>query len=341
MDKYLLNENGTIQMALDKLSNNFSLGLVVVNSQNTLLGSLTDGDIRRALSSSKSLETKASEVMFKSPKTANQNTTELELQDMTKGRKIKLIPIVENGTVVDVFTVDPDEMKDIPVVLMAGGLGSRLGDLTKDVPKPMLEVGGKPVLERIMENFTRVGFKKFYISVNFKAEVIEDHFKDGSKFNCDITYLKEDKKLGTAGSLGLLPKGLTGPMIVTNGDLLTQVDYRCLVGFHNDQNSKITMCTRKFDIQVPYGVINLAAGKITSMEEKPVHSFNVNAGVYVVDAELTHKITKDEYLDMPTFIENEMSSIDVHSFPMIEKWIDIGKVSDLEFARKLYGESND
>lgn len=340
MDKYLIHKSKTLETALNMLNTNLGIGLVVVDDTNTILGTVTDGDIRRAITNGIKVSANITEVMFKSPKTVTSKNSP-DLETLTKSGRIKLVPIVDGTKVIDVYTVNPDEMKDIPVVLMAGGLGSRLGELTKDTPKPMLHVGGKPVLERIIENFTRVGFKKFFISVNYKAEIIENYFKDGSEFNCEITYLREKKRLGTAGSLSLLPDDISGPFIVTNGDLLTLVDYRTLMSFHKGHNSKITMCTRLFEMQVPYGVVNIKDGVVDHMVEKPTHSFHVNAGVYVLDSSIIKNIKSDEYLDMPTFIESKMSEYEAHCFPMVEKWIDIGKVSDLEYARALYGEDND
>lgn len=334
---YLISGNIKIKDAMEILDASNGLGLVVVDENNKLLGTITDGDIRRAVIFGNPLDACVHSIMFKSPTTALRTTSENELQKIINDKRIKLVPIVDNGIVVDVFTVDVDETKDIPVVLMAGGLGSRLGDLTKDYPKPMLEVGGKPVLERIIENFTRVGFKNFYISVNFKAEIIEDYFKNGESFNCKINYLRETNRLGTAGSLSLLPNELKGPMVVMNGDLLTLVDFRRLVSFHLTHKTGVTMCTRQFEMQVPYGVVNINDGIIMSMEEKPSHSFNVNAGVYVIDADYLKNIRVNEYLDMPHFVQSLMNkNINVHCFPMIEKWIDIGKLSDLDYARSVY-----
>ena len=342
MDRFLITKDKSIQQALDQLYDALGLGLIVVDTNNQLLGTITDGDIRRAVTLGMNLSESIDKIMYKTPTTALKITSISELKEITKSGKIKLIPIIDNGKVIDVFTVDLDETKDIPVVLMAGGLGSRLGELTKDCPKPMLEVAGKPVLERIIENFTKVGFKKFFISVNFKKEMIEDYFRDGSDFNCEIEYLRETKRLGTAGSLSLIPDNIKGPMVVMNGDLLTLVDFRRLITFHNNHDSNITMCTRKFDIQVPYGVVNIKDDKIESMEEKPIHSFNVNTGVYVIDGTLLKFIPKDEFFDMPRFVEKAMDNGNTtNCFAMIEKWIDIGKVSDLEYARDLYEDKND
>lgn len=341
MDKYLISTNATISDAIVKLNENSGVGVIVVDEDLQLKGTVTDGDIRRALIQGKNLETEVSKIMFMTPYAATKDDSFEKVLEVSIQRHIKVIPVVENGKVVDLFVFGSDEFEDVPVVLMAGGLGTRLGEHTKNCPKPMLKVGGRPVLERIIENFTKVGFNKFYISINYKAEMIEDYFGNGSNFNCKIEYLREKKRLGTAGSLSLLPEKITGPMVVMNGDLLTQVDFRRLISFHKQNGARVTMCTRLYDIQVPYGVVNIKNGFAQNMEEKPTHSFNVNAGVYVIDAKFISMIPNDEYYDMTSFVDDIMKEHKILCFPLVEKWIDIGKVSDLEYARDTYESSDD
>jgi dTDP-glucose pyrophosphorylase len=340
ISNFFVRPEDTIEFAMKRLDDVKGLGLIVVDTQQNLIGTLTDGDFRRAILSGKKTSESVASIVFKNPFTATKETPIADLNKMLSDKKIKIIPILDARKVVDVFSVDADEVKDIPVIIMAGGLGSRLGEFTKDIPKPMLDVGGKPVLERIIHNFTKVGFSKFYLSINYKAEVIENYFKDGSDFLCDIKYIKETKRLGTAGSLSLLPENLEGPMIVTNGDLLTLVDFRRLISFHQQHKSSITMCTRKFEFQVPFGVVNIQNGKALSIDEKPNHVFNVSAGVYVINASLLKFIPKDEYFDMPSFLHVLMKNgLDTECFPLVEQWIDIGQVSDLNYARSIYGET--
>lgn len=339
--RYFIHPTNSLSDAIVKLDQNSGAGLIVVDEFGFLKGTITDGDIRRALMQGKNISTEVSEVMFKTPFIASRKDSFDQMLKVSNQKHIKLIPIVENEKVVDIFVFSSDIFDDVPVVLMAGGLGSRLGEYTKNCPKPMLNVGGRPVLERIIENFTKVGFRKFYISTNYKAEMIEEYFQDGKKFNCEIKYLREKKRLGTAGSLRLLPSDIKGPMIVMNGDLLTQVDFRRLISFHKINNNEITICTRNYEVQVPYGVIKTEDGVVKKLEEKPVHSFSVNAGVYVIDSKFIPIIPNDEYYDMTTFVENIMSSNPVNCFPLLEKWIDIGKESDLEHARETYRDQDD
>jgi dTDP-glucose pyrophosphorylase len=340
ISNFLISPSSTIEMAMAQLDKVGGLGLVVVDGKQNLVGSLTDGDIRRAIIAGKDLSDVIEDIVNHNPIKATIQTTEAKLHEITADKKIKIVPIVDGKKVVNIFTIDDQETKEMTAVIMAGGLGSRLGEHTKDCPKPMLEVGGKPILERIVNNFKRAGFQNFFFSVNYKAEMIENYFKDGKSFGCQISYLKENKRLGTAGSLSLLPKDVKGPIVVTNGDLLTLVDYRRLVTFHNLHKSPITLCTRKYEFQVPFGVVGIENGQVQSINEKPTQSFNVSAGVYVINSDLLDFISRDETLDMPSFIERLMSKgIKIDCFPLIEEWIDIGRVSDLDFARSIYGKN--
>lgn len=335
---FFIYPNNTLEEAMCQLDKVRGLGLIVVDQKRNLVGSLTDGDIRRAIVAGKQLSASIGDIVHYNPIKATKDVTQEELKRITADKKIKMVPIVEDSKVIDVFTIDDEETKNISVVIMAGGLGSRLGVHTKDCPKPMLEVGGKPILERIIRNFTKVGFKNFYISINFKAEMIENYFEDGKRFECNISYLRENKRLGTAGSLSLLPKEIEGPIVVTNGDLLTLVDYRRLVTFHTQHKSPVTLCVRRYEFQVPFGVVNIDNGQVQSISEKPTQSFNVSAGVYMINSELIQSIPRDEYYDMPTFLESLMKeNIKADCFPLVEEWIDIGRVSDLDLARSLYG----
>lgn len=331
----------SLEMAMTQLDKVKGLGLLVVDKDLNLIGSLTDGDIRRAIIAGKQLSDSIKGIVHPNPIQASRSTPVSELKLITGDKKIKIVPIVDNGKVIDVYAVDDEDTKNISVIIMAGGLGTRLGDHTKDCPKPMLEVGGKPILERIINNFTKAGFEKFFLSVNFKAEIIEDYFKDGKEFSCQISYLRENKRLGTAGSLSLLPTNIKGPVVVTNGDLLTLVDYRRLITFHQQHKSPITLCTRKYEFQVPFGVVNIEKGQVQSIDEKPTQSFDVSAGVYVINSELIKHIPSNQYFDMPTFLKVLMeNNIKAECFPLVEEWIDIGRISDLDLARSIYGKNS-
>jgi NDP-sugar pyrophosphorylase family protein len=222
-----------------------------------------------------------------------------------------------------------------PIFLMAGGFGTRLHPLTKDTPKPLLKVGSKPILEMIIEQFIGYGFHDFYISTHFKSEQIRDYFKNSELHNISIKYVHEDNPLGTAGSLGLLPDNLPDlPIIVMNGDLLTKVDFKNLLDFHYENNSKATMCVREYDFQVPYGVVEIENYSIKAIKEKPVHKFFVNAGIYVLNKDLINKVDGKTYMDMTDFLERELNGNGVNAFPIHEYWLDIGQMDQYKQAQQ-------
>lgn len=220
---------------------------------------------------------------------------------------------------------------------MAGGLGTRLRPLTQDIPKPLLKVGNKPILETIIKNFANHGFVNITISLNYKGEMIKDYFGDGSNFGVNIDYVEENMRLGTAGALSLIENKPNEAFFVMNADLLTDVNFSHLLDFHSFSNSDATMCVREYEYQVPYGVIEVEESNVTSIVEKPIQKFFVNAGIYVLSPKVFDYIPKNEFYDMPTlfntFIEKEKRVI---SFPIHEYWLDIGRMSDFEQAQSEY-----
>ncbi len=199
---------------------------------------------------------------------------------------IKQLPLLDDGgQLIDVETFD--ELLEVPrypnpVLIMAGGLGERLGALTRDRPKPMLDVGGRPLLETIVRNVVQQGFRNIFISVNYKAEMIENHFGDGSALGASIQYVRETERLGTAGALGLLPQPSDLPVVVTNGDILTTINYGALLDFHNGTPAEATMAVREHKVHVPYGVVTDSEGYLQAIREKPTESWFVSAGIYVI-----------------------------------------------------------
>jgi len=220
---------------------------------------------------------------------------------------------------------------------MVGGLGTRLRPLTENTPKPMLPVGGKPILQTIVEKFVKYGFINIVMCVGYKSNIIQDFFGDGSKLGANISYVFEEKRMGTAGALSLLPEQPDKPFFVMNGDLLTNVNFEHLLDFHLENNSLATMCVREYDFQVPYGVVNVENGKILSIEEKPVQKFFVSAGIYMLSPDCISHIPKNEFFDMPTLFE-KLISMDKNtvSFPLREYWLDIGRMEEYEKANQEY-----
>ena len=220
---------------------------------------------------------------------------------------------------------------------MVGGLGTRLRPLTENTPKPMLEVGGKPILLTIVEGFAKSGFTNITMCLGYKSNVIQDFFQDGSRFGVEIEYIEEDKEMGTVGALTLLKQKPKEAFFVMNGDLLTNFNYEQMLEFHESNNSKATMCVREYDFQVPYGVIQAEEHKIMSIVEKPIHKFFVNAGIYILSPSLVRSVESNRYLDMPNLLESQIKQGErVSIFPIHEYWMDIGRMEEYEKAHQLF-----
>jgi NDP-sugar pyrophosphorylase family protein len=272
------------------------------------------------------------------PTVAAKSATRKQLKELMESLGILLIPIVENGIVIDLHTLhDTLSVPKVenPVFLMAGGFGTRLKPLTDNCPKPLLHVGGRPILETTLLSFIKSGFVNFYISTHYMPEMIMEHFGDGSKWGVSITYVYEDSPLGTGGALGLLPADIPKlPLIMMNGDILTNIDFQKLLAFHSNENADATMCVREFEYQIPYGVIEGDNGKIKSMVEKPTHLFHINAGIYVVNPELIKLVQVNQKIDMPTLLEQKINDQGhVMMFPIHEYWLDIGRMEDYKRAQ--------
>ena len=315
--------------------NDGTLGVaLVVDKNNKLLGTVTDGDIRRAILNHSDMSTLVENFMNNNPIISLKTDSKQVVLSKMKIKGLLHMPITdENNVLVGLETLQnlTDFKKyDNPVFLMAGGFGSRLHPLTQDIPKPLLKVGTKPILETIIGRFIKAGFHKFYISTFYKAFKIHEYFGDGSDWGINIEYINEDKPLGTAGSIGLLPKNLPNlPILMMNGDVLTNMNFEHLLDFHEKQKGIATMCIREYNIQIPFGVVNFENHNAKSFSEKPVKKFFVNAGVYVFDAGLIDKVKVGEYIDMPNLLEQQMiEGGNVSVFPIHEYWKDIGQIEE-------------
>jgi dTDP-glucose pyrophosphorylase len=310
---------------------------LVVNADRKLLGTLTDGDIRRAILKGLDLKSPVNLVMNQTPIAADLNDSRESILAIMKATKIRQIPILDDQGVVcglELFSnlIQPSARENI-VILMAGGLGNRLRPLTNDCPKPLLKVGSKPILETILQSFVEHGFRRFYIAVNYRAEMIKHYFGDGSRWGVQIEYLHEQKQLGTAGPLGLLPEIPEHPVLVMNGDLLTRVNFQQLLNFHNEHRVHATMCVREYDHHIPYGVVQLEKHRLMNIEEKPVQRFFVNAGIYVLSPQALKLIPPNQHVDMPNVFKELISlKHETAVFPIHEYWLDIGRMDDFERA---------
>ena len=332
----LVSPEATIQEVLKVIdSESLQLALVVA-LDNQLLGTVTDGDIRRALISGVSLSHPISEIMFITPTVVDFSTSKEKILELMNTKQLNSIPILDNGIVVGLETIHHVTQKnkyDNPVFLMAGGFGTRLKPLTDNCPKPLLKVGDKPILETVLLSFIKSGFHDFYISTHYLPKMIQEYFGDGTKWGVSINYVHEEHPLGTGGALGLLPKNLPAlPVIMMNGDVLTKVDLEDLLVFHNKNNANATMCVREYEYQVPFGVIESEGNKITSMVEKPIQRFHVNAGIYVVGRDIVDSVKKNEIVDMPTLLERFLDKR-VLKYPFYEYWLDIGRMDDFKKAQ--------
>ena len=334
----------TIEKSLSVIDSGAVKIALVVDTDNKLLGTLSDGDIRRGLLRKKLLNETIEDVYFKNPTTANKGTQKEDLLRLCLVNGIAQVPIVdEDRKVIDLFIIDDglqEKQHENHVVLMVGGLGTRLRPLTENTPKPMLKVGGKPILETIVKRFVEDGFTNITMCLGYKSNVIQDYFRDGGSFGANIDYIVEEKRMGTAGALTLLGKKLVNPFFIMNGDLLTNIDFEKMLDFHVEHNSKATMCVREYDIEVPYGVVNVANESIISITEKPIHSFFVNAGIYLLEPDCIDLIPDNEFYDMPLLFEELIATKEkIVSFPLQEYWLDIGRMADYERANFEYSKN--
>jgi len=342
--KLLLHADSTIEESLTVINVGAVKIALVVDKDNKLLGTLSDGDIRRGFLKKKSISDTVEDVYFRSPITANENNSTEELLCLCSINKINQIPIVDDEKkVIDLFILN-DELSNKQyennIVLMVGGLGTRLRPLTNNTPKPMLHVGGRPILETIVKSFVDSGFANITMCLGYKSNVIQEYFKDGSDFGANINYVVEEKRMGTASALTLLKQKFDMPFFVMNGDLLTNIKFEKMLDFHVEHNSKATMCVREYDIEVPYGVVNVNNENIISIEEKPIHSFFVNAGIYLLEPDCIGLIPDNRFYDMPTlFGELVTTKQKIVSFPLEEYWLDIGRVADYEKANTEYHDT--
>lgn len=333
----------TIKSALQILDATAKKILFVVDDSGKLLGTVTDGDIRRGILKDTSLSDKVTEVMKSNPKIVRAGTSREEMLRLMKQADISHLPVLDQlGKLVDVISRDElldRQRRNNIIVLMAGGLGTRLRPLTNDCPKPMLKIGKKPILETIIDSFIDCGFYRFYLAVNYRSEVIEEYFGDGCKWGgVEIKYIHEKKRMGTAGALYFLPENQAEPIIVMNGDLLTKLDFAELLDTHIKKGSAATMAVREYSYQVPFGVINCDGDRIVSIEEKPEHTYFVNAGIYVLNPEIAAKVDKEEFFDMPDLFKDIIrEGGKVGFFPIREYWLDIGRLDDFERAKSEFG----
>lgn len=336
--KTILSLDATMSDAVRSLEESRLQIVLIVDPTNMLKGTITDGDIRRGILRGETLNAPVLDIMKANPITAGPEVDRKTVLKWMKQFQIGQVPVIDaKGFLIGLETLSAlkgGRSEDNWVVIMAGGMGTRLRPLTEHMPKPMIPVGGKPVLEGIIERLAEQGFHKIFLSVNYQAEKVESHFGDGSKWGVDITYLEEEQRLGTAGALSLLPQKPRESFLVMNADLMTDIDFRRLLDFHVEQAADATMGVREYCFQVPYGVIEMAGHQITRINEKPTQSYFVNGGIYALSPHVLSYVRKGQLHDMPDLFNEIIEDGGMSAaFPIHEYWIDIGQLDDLEKAR--------
>lgn len=342
----LIESGGSLRDALRVIEQSLAKIAVVVDGDRRPLGTLTDGDIRRALLAGAALEAPVTDHMNALPELALYNEGAGRwLARMRRTRRAQLPIVDEQGRVVDVVS-ERQLLRDLPrhdnlVLIMVGGLGTRLRPLTDETPKPMLPLGSKPLLEHILMQFAGQGFHRFCFAVNYKAEQIIAHFGDGRDWDVSIHYLREECPLGTAGALSLLEEAEEKPVIVINGDVVARLHFPHLLAFHTSQAAVATVCVKPHMVDIPYGVLDLNGSRITALREKPTIEVPVNAGIYCLDWPMVELVREQQKLqsgqprvDMTELLVAAVAQdLPVHAYPLQDYWIDVGRIDDLNRAR--------
>lgn len=341
----LIAPDSSVRDALRRIDQGGVQIALIVDPTGTLLGTLSDGDVRRGLLGGATLDTRVDEIMHRGPTVARDTDPRQAIFAKIRRLGLHQLPVVDaEHRVVGLETIEdlvsPEERPN-PVVIMAGGLGTRLKELTQTTPKPMLKVGDRPILELLIETFVDQGFRKFYLAVNYKAEIIEQHFGDGSRFDARIEYLRETQRMGTAGALSLLPQAPTTPFFVANADLVMRVDYVDMLNAHSASGACATMAVREYEFQIPFGVIDENEGTISGIREKPVHRALVSAGVYVLSPPVLSLIEPNRSLDMPNVFEELIrAGRKATSYAVRGYWLDVGRIADFHKANQDFAEGS-
>ena len=337
----LLPEDASLQQAIRCLDESGLQIAIVTAPDGHMVGTLTDGDIRRGLLRGMTLTSPVDDIIHREPLVVPPQWGRDTVLQLMQANKVHQLPVVDDQRrVVGLHLWDDllaPAQRPNTLVVMAGGRGTRLLPHTEHCPKPLLPVGGKPMLEHIIERAKAEGFHHFVLAVHYLGYMIEDHFGNGAKWNVEISYLREQTPLGTAGALGLLPRRPTEPFLVTNGDVLTDIRYGELLDFHKRHRAAATMAVRLHEWQHPFGVVKTKGVDITGFEEKPIARSHINAGIYVLEPQALDLLGKDEHCDMPTLFERLQQQAErAIVYPMHEPWLDVGRPDDLKLARDAH-----
>ncbi len=336
----LLSPSATVGQAIRKLNEVGIKIALIVNEEGVLLGTISDGDIRRGFLKGLDLNSTIISVVRHNSFVVREDMARDMVLQLMHANKIQQIPVVdERQRVVGLHLWDeittPPKRSNL-MIIMAGGMGTRLRPHTENCPKPLLPVAGKPILEHIIDRAKLEGFTHFVLAIHYLGHMIESHFGNGEELGIQIDYLREDSPLGTAGALGLLNPIPNLPFLVTNGDLITDIRYGELLDFHSRHSAAATMAVRLHEWQHPFGVVQTHGVEIIGFEEKPISRSHINAGVYVLDPEALKLIPTDSPCDMPSLFETlKMMGKRTVAYPMYEPWLDVGRPDDLVAASAI------
>jgi dTDP-glucose pyrophosphorylase len=339
LDDCLVSESGTIRDAMVALERGARRIAVAVDGRGRLVGIATDGDLRRALLAGATLDSPVGACLSRSPVTVGPDEGRADVLELMSSRRVAAIPVVDDsGLPIGLHLLDEAiQPRDRPnwAVVMAGGRGTRLRPLTETVPKPMLRVAGRPILERIVLHIVGTGIDRIFLAVGYLGEVIQNHFGDGTRYGARIDYLREDSPLLTGGALGLLPEPPTEPVLVMNGDLVTQADLGGLLDAHAASRAVATIGYRRYLHTVPFGTIERDGDRILTLEEKPTLTRDVNAGIYALDPSLVARVEAGRPIALPDLVGEAIDRGEsVAAFAIDDDWIDVGQREQLDRARE-------
>jgi dTDP-glucose pyrophosphorylase/CBS domain-containing protein len=345
INKICVDRSCSVRHAIEAMDLAQSSIILVVNEDLELVGTVTDGDVRRGLLSNIDFEISVEKFLerkqgthFECPVTALAGQPDTAYIDILQKHRLNVLPLLDaKGKVLSLVTLGdllPEQELSMSAVVMAGGQGKRLQPLTENTPKPMLPVGEHPLLERTIKRLRDAGISRVNITTHYKPEKITEYFGDGKALGMELNYVHETCPLGTAGALGVMAQP-EEPMLVINGDILTEVDFSAMLDYHHEHEAVMTVAVRKYDVQIPYGVVECKGSSIVGLHEKPLHNFFVNAGIYLLQPEVYRYIENGKQLDMTQLIQRLLQNGEpVISFPIREYWLDIGQMADYERAQE-------